>query len=246
MWNHRNQIVHGSTGEEMATRIMNELHDQVRQHYQHFHNDPPYVLAWHQTLFTRCTIDQRLLHTYDHLRCWLRSVEEARHLLAFQECQQQESSARFRSFFLLPHDSTHDSTYTPSSTMEDDTLASFPCTDSTASLTSMSSQDSYYDEDSTSMLSYDSQTLLSTSSTNSQLSPSSSSALQPRINNHVDDSVFRQMPGDETLHSHNMSSCILGYHYCKLVIMLRKPYPGQDEVMWCTWGGSPLRDTHLK
>ncbi len=45
LWNHRNQIIHGSTGEGVVTRIMNNLQDQVRQHCQQFQDDPTYVLA---------------------------------------------------------------------------------------------------------------------------------------------------------------------------------------------------------
>jgi hypothetical protein len=36
MWAHRNQIVHGTTGEEVAARIMSTLHASVRQHYQQY------------------------------------------------------------------------------------------------------------------------------------------------------------------------------------------------------------------
>jgi hypothetical protein len=45
LWNHRDQIMHGNTGEEIATWIMTNLQDQVRQDYMHFQADTSYVLA---------------------------------------------------------------------------------------------------------------------------------------------------------------------------------------------------------
>lgn len=65
--NHCNQIMYGDTGEEVAMWIMNNLQEQVRQHYQQFKEDTNYVLAQHQTLFTKRTLSQRLNHMYDHL-----------------------------------------------------------------------------------------------------------------------------------------------------------------------------------
>jgi hypothetical protein len=178
-------------------RIMNNLHDQVRLHYQHFRDDQTYVLARHQILFTRRTLDQRLQHTYDHLRCWLRSVEEARQLLAFQVTQQRETSQRLHQFFSVQQ-SSHDSTYAPSSTMEDETLASFPRTESTTSITTMSSLDSHHDEDSISTQTYMSPQSTEMPSTDSQLNTSRQSDFQPRINNHVSSNIFRHTPRDAT------------------------------------------------
>ncbi len=39
-----------------------------------------------------CTLGQRLCHSYDHLNCWLCSIEEARHMLSHHIQHMQEAS----------------------------------------------------------------------------------------------------------------------------------------------------------
>jgi len=53
------------------------------------------VLAGHQYLFTSRSLDQRLSLSYDHLNCWLRSIQEARELHATHLASQQAAARRF-------------------------------------------------------------------------------------------------------------------------------------------------------
>jgi hypothetical protein len=42
-----------------------------------FNENQSFILQCHQYLFTDRTLDQHLFHSYDHISCWIRSVEEA-------------------------------------------------------------------------------------------------------------------------------------------------------------------------
>jgi len=92
---HRNNMVHGSSAEEAARRILIGLQERVRQHYDSFTADNSYVLARHRHLFLSRTQDQRLSMSYDFLTCWLRSVDEAREQLVFHTASQQTAASRF-------------------------------------------------------------------------------------------------------------------------------------------------------
>jgi len=95
LWMHRNNMVHGSSAEEAARRILIGLQERVRQHYDSFTADNSYVLARHRHLFLSRTQDQRLSMSYDFLTCWLRSVDEAREQLVFHTASQQTAASRF-------------------------------------------------------------------------------------------------------------------------------------------------------
>ncbi len=122
MWNYRNQLVHGASVEENVNIIRAQLHSAVSDHYAASADNPDYVLPRHSYLFTTRTQAQRLQYSHDNIRCWLRSVNEARAILSFQQAQLQETSRRV--FGILnpasvqesPETSSKDSSYTPPST----------------------------------------------------------------------------------------------------------------------------------
>jgi len=103
LWHHRNTIVHGASAEETAQRILSGLRDQVLQHYTRFNADNSYVLARHRYLFQSRTQYQRLSMSYDSLKCWLRSVDEAQELQASHIASQQANATLF---FDLPTSSS--------------------------------------------------------------------------------------------------------------------------------------------
>jgi len=126
LWHHRNTIVHGASAEETAQRILSGLRDQVLQHYTRFNADNSYVLARHRYLFQSRTQDQRLSMSYDSLKCWLHSVDEARELQAFHIASQQANASLF---FDLPTSSlvhtsdTSDTEYIAPSAQGSDTTS---------------------------------------------------------------------------------------------------------------------------
>jgi hypothetical protein len=77
LWMHRNQVVHGKTDQEIADKIRESIHDQVRQLYTKFGLNPNFILLRHQYLFTNRSLAQRLNLDIDSLQCWLRSVDSA-------------------------------------------------------------------------------------------------------------------------------------------------------------------------
>ena len=93
LWQHRNEFIHGSTPEEEATKLLAKLHDQVSYHYAQFSRDPTYILPRHHHLFPQRTLQDRLTLSYDHLQCWLRSVDEARNILSTQEAHLRSTSS---------------------------------------------------------------------------------------------------------------------------------------------------------
>lgn len=113
IWTHRNYVVHGDTIEAQAKILLEQLHTRVRTQFTVYSLNPSIVLPRHQYLFTTQSLQQRLLRSYDHLACWLASVEEA-----IQVCQQhttQDREAAQRFFPTTPlnrsRSSSYDSTY---------------------------------------------------------------------------------------------------------------------------------------
>ncbi len=94
-WAHSNQKVHGQTADEQAAVILRRLQDKVQEYYASFQADNAFVLPRHQYLFTHCTLAQRLCLFYDHLTCWIRSVEEARAVLHHQIGLDRTATQRF-------------------------------------------------------------------------------------------------------------------------------------------------------
>jgi hypothetical protein len=91
----RNQILHGATAEASAAVLRHEQHEKVREHYKLFEDNNTYLLPRHHNLFTQCTLQDHLQLSYDHISCWLRSVEEARSILTNQEVHLRQTSALF-------------------------------------------------------------------------------------------------------------------------------------------------------
>jgi hypothetical protein len=87
MWKHRNQIVHGETVEDQAAVILQQLHDKAQAYYASYQEDNNFVLPRHQHLFTHRTLEQHLRLSFDHLACWIRSVEEAKTVISYQLTQ---------------------------------------------------------------------------------------------------------------------------------------------------------------
>jgi hypothetical protein len=138
LWTHRNQIVHGATVEETASRQINQLHEKVKILYQNYQDEPSYILPRHEHLFNQHLLNYRLKQSYDAIMCWIHSVEEARAIMEVQQAHLRETAAVFfRSFRSTqtpsdPFDS--DSSYTPSQ-QTTSTRVSLSRTDSTASMT---------------------------------------------------------------------------------------------------------------
>lgn len=136
LWQHRNQIVHRLTVDDIVSTQMRLLHNKVKTHYNEYHRSPSCVLPRHEHLFTQRSLNQRLQLSYDSIKCWLRSVDEARNILEFQQCHLQETAATvFRLFRPSApiNDSDTESSYIPSST-QSTTSFSLPRTPSTLSL----------------------------------------------------------------------------------------------------------------
>jgi glutamate racemase len=108
---------HSIAVDEQAGLILQQLHDKVRQHYQLFQSDSSFLLTCHHYLFTQMTLDQRLLHSTDHLNSWLRSVEEAKQVLRHHTQQEQAAARTFFSITTnLRGDTTENFSYHPTTT----------------------------------------------------------------------------------------------------------------------------------
>ena len=105
----------------IATRILQDLYQQVRTLYDEYQSNPNIILSRHQHLFTSRTLDQRLQHNYDNITCWIRSVNKAKLALAHhvQQLRAQSSSfftpAQFISHARLTEEDSSSESYAPSS-----------------------------------------------------------------------------------------------------------------------------------
>jgi hypothetical protein len=116
MWKTRNEIVHGASVDDQANILLGHLHQRVHDYYHKFQLDQTFLLPRHHYLFQRRTLDQCLAHSYDHIKCWLDSVEEAEQVLAHHVQQQHAISDLFFPLTRPRADSSQDSTYLPSKT----------------------------------------------------------------------------------------------------------------------------------
>jgi hypothetical protein len=125
MWLHRNQIVHGASIEEAAQKWLQPLQDKTRYHYEQFAQNSSYVLPRQDYLFLQRTLHQ-LETSYDHLQCWLWSVDKALSIIIFQDAHLREMSRQVYSLlnFALPNTSD-DSSYAPSITSSMDSMQTF-------------------------------------------------------------------------------------------------------------------------
>jgi hypothetical protein len=95
IWEHRNQVVHGTTNQEKAAKIKQSIDQQVRDLYSSFQNNPNFILTRHQYLFTSKSLEQRLKLDIDSITCWIRSVESAQQDLAHHNTTIRLQSSRF-------------------------------------------------------------------------------------------------------------------------------------------------------
>ncbi len=119
---HRNQVVHGRTDQEVATKIKESIHNQVRNLYTTFQTDPNFILSRHHYLFTNRSLEQHLNLDIDSFTCWLRSVDDAQQVLLHHNTNLQLQSNRFFAPIYAigrarhqTQSSSSDSTYSPSS-----------------------------------------------------------------------------------------------------------------------------------
>jgi len=106
MWKHWNQLVHRHSCQEKAKIMLHNLHTQVSDHYAAYHNDSSYVLPRHNYLFKQRSLEDRLKQSYDYIKCWLHSVDEAQDILKFQLLHLRETSASFFAPFHRPENQT--------------------------------------------------------------------------------------------------------------------------------------------
>jgi hypothetical protein len=145
MWHHHNTIVHGDNIESQASILLGRLHLQVHQFYTDYTINPTIILPCYQHLFTDRTLEQCLNHSYDHLVCWLVSVEEA-----IAVCEHQMATAQLDAQVFFPGhslpSSASDHTYLMSSTST--------ATGTTLVSTNTSSSSSWTSHSSTHLLAY--------------------------------------------------------------------------------------------
>jgi hypothetical protein len=99
LWHFRNQFIHGSSVEELATIIiLDHLQQHAIHHYKQYNINPGYLLQCHHHLFQK-PLQDKLKLPYDHLSCWLRSVDEARSILLTQDAHLQSTAHSFFSMF---------------------------------------------------------------------------------------------------------------------------------------------------
>jgi hypothetical protein len=96
---------------------MSLLHDKVTYLYRQYTENSSYILPRHEHLFTQRSLENRLQMSYDSIQCWIRSGEDARHILDFQQHHLQATAATmfqlFRSSPTQEVTSEIDSSYTP-------------------------------------------------------------------------------------------------------------------------------------
>ena len=142
-------------------QILRELHEQVKSLYEEYSINPTVILPTRSHLFTSRTLDQRLLHNYDNITCWLWSVSEAKLALAHHISQLRDQSSPFftpaqfiplatppeddtstDSYTVSTHDTSDTSTTLDTTTTPDDSYVYMSTTDTLTTLTSASSQPS--------------------------------------------------------------------------------------------------------
>jgi hypothetical protein len=141
LWTHMNQVVHGTTAQEVAARMKDSIHSQVHGFYAMFQTNPNFILTRHHYLFTSRSLEQRLLLDTDSITCWIRSVQDAQQALESHNTNLRLQPNRFFAPFYeigqarsrAPSPST-DSTYQPpsqASSITTDDLGSLATTSDT-------------------------------------------------------------------------------------------------------------------
>jgi hypothetical protein len=153
LWTHRNQVVHGKTDQEIATKIRKFSLNQVRNFYTMFQTNSNFILSCHHYLFTSWSLEQRLHMDIDSLACWLCSVEDAKQTLVCHNTQLRlQSNPFFAPFYEIGRARAH--LHSPSSESTYSNLLShktsshiFSTTNDTASSSSQSSLQHAREED---------------------------------------------------------------------------------------------------
>jgi hypothetical protein len=101
--------------------MLTVLHDKATAHYEEYAINPDMVLGRHQSLFTTCTLAERLHSPYDALAAWIRSVNEA-----ILVRDQHDAALRETSQLFFPSQPTHpdlptDSSYTEHTSTDEET-----------------------------------------------------------------------------------------------------------------------------
>jgi len=148
LWKFRNEVVHGATIEEQATRQLEQWKAQITQYYTKFHDNPDFVLGRHQFLFQSRSMEERLQASYDTMAAWIRSVEEAIKVVRHHEDNLRELT---QVFFPTSHptdstaqDSESDSTYTYHSIGSEEDLSLDPTEATTNTMSSAASSASVF------------------------------------------------------------------------------------------------------
>jgi hypothetical protein len=96
MWQHCNHIIHGATAAELAGKTLATIRSTVLTLFQEFRENPEaMLLPRHHYLFQVKSLSQRLSQPFHDINCWIRSVHEARLVLASNIEQQQENALYF-------------------------------------------------------------------------------------------------------------------------------------------------------
>jgi hypothetical protein len=80
IWKHRNNKVHGATIEDQKKKEKEELGTQVRAAYEDYTEDKFLIPRSMSYLFERHSLENKLKEDRDTLRCWIKSVEEAKQI----------------------------------------------------------------------------------------------------------------------------------------------------------------------
>jgi hypothetical protein len=95
IWKYRNGVVHGHNLADQHRIEKEVLTAQVAAEYAAYDKDPFLVPRWFSYLFEKHTLAERQRMSKDNLRCWLRSVVEAKHLSAIDQDRQMKQAAFF-------------------------------------------------------------------------------------------------------------------------------------------------------
>jgi len=145
-----------SSAEESATIILGRLQQQTVHHCKQYNINPGYLLQCHHHLFQKPLQDKRKL-PYDHLSCWLGSVEEAHSILLTQEAHLWSTAHTFFSIITSTRgpgtsSDSQDSSYNPSRSYDDPSLSTTTSltqtlTNSLSSNNSLSGSTTYFSSD---------------------------------------------------------------------------------------------------
>jgi hypothetical protein len=168
LWDNRNAILHGSTGEETAKLRFQMLQNKLSSLYHTSSIDPGFILPRHHYLFQIKSLPQCLESSYDDMQFFTRFVTEAQHILQHHEDELWEESR----WFLHSKDRS-DTSYSPSTASRDSSTSLTTTTDTETS--SIDSTVTYLSLTSSPMSPHNSTMQSSSHSNSTNLSSTSSS-----------------------------------------------------------------------